>query len=105
MPNNFYILLILLLPMAAFLLLGLFGRKYFKNTSGIIATVLLLVSTVLAIYTAYGYFFEYGKVEGSYQKLVPLSFHWLEFSKTLSIDIGVLLDPISAMMLVVVTFV
>jgi len=105
MPNNFYILLILLLPLAAFLMLGLFGRKYFKNTSGIIATVLLLVSTVLAMYTAYGYFFDYGKLEGSYQKLVPLTYHWLEFSKTLSIDIGVLLDPISAMMLVVVTFV
>jgi NADH-quinone oxidoreductase subunit L len=105
MPNNFYILLIPLLPLAGFLMLGLFGRKYFKNTSGIIATALLLASTVFALYTAYGYFFEYGKVDGSYQKLVPLTYHWLEFSKTLSIDIGVILDPISAMMLVVVTFV
>ncbi|GAB2810611.1 NADH-quinone oxidoreductase subunit 5 family protein [Ferruginibacter profundus] len=112
MPNTFYILLIPLLPLAGFLLLGLFGRQYFKNTSGIIATVLLLTSTLLAIYIAYGYFFEYGKVDGSYQKIIPLTYHWLEFlptgqagSKTLSIDIGVILDPISAMMLVVVTFV
>ena len=87
-------------------MMGLFGRKYFKNTSGIIATILLLTSTVLALYTAYGYFFEYGKAaDGSYQKIIPLTYHWLEFSKTLSIDIGVILDPISAMMLVVVTFV
>lgn len=106
MPNTFYIVLIPLLPLAGFLMLGLFGRKYFKNTSGIIATILLLVSAVLAIYTAYGYFFEYGKAaDGSYQKIIPLTYHWLEFSKTLSIDIGVILDPISAMMLVVVTFV
>src|SRR5258705_382170 len=105
MPNTFYLLLIPLLPLAGFLMLGLFGRKYFKNTSGIIATALLLASTVFALLTAYGYFFEYGKVDGSYQKLVPLTYHWLEFSKTLSIDIGVILDPISAMMLVVVTFV
>ncbi len=106
MPNTFYIVLIPLLPLAGFLMLGLFGRKYFKNTSGIIATTLLLVSAVLAVYTAYGYFFDYGKAaDGSYQKIIPLTYHWLEFSKTLSIDIGVILDPISAMMLVVVTFV
>ena len=98
-------MLIPLLPLAGFLLLGLFGRTYFKNTSGVIGTTLLLISTVLALYTAYGYFFDYGKVDGVYQKLVPLHYTWLEFSKGVSIDIGILLDPISAMMLVVVTFV
>ena len=105
MPNATYIVLIPLLPLAGFFLLGLFGRTYFKNTSGVIGTTLLLISTVLALYTAYGYFFDYGKVDGVYQKLVPLHYTWLEFSKGVSIDIGILLDPISVMMLVVVTFV
>lgn len=105
MPNATYIALIPLLPLAGFVLLGLFGRKYFKNTSGIIGTALLLVSTALALYTAYGYFFEYGKVDGVYQKLVPLKYTWLEFSKGVSIDMGIIIDPISVMMLVVVTFV
>jgi len=105
MPNTFYIALIPLLPLAGFIMLGLFGRSFFKNTAGIIATTLLLASAVLALYTAYGYFFEYGKTEGVYQKLVPLQYTWLQFSDKLSIDMGVLLDPISAMMLVVVTFV
>ena len=105
MPNATYIVLIPLLPLAGFLLLGLFGRSYFKNTSGIIGTALLLISTMLAMYTAYGYFFEYGKVDGVYQKLIPLHYTWLEFSKGVSIDMGIILDPISAMMLVVVTFV
>jgi NADH-quinone oxidoreductase subunit L len=105
MPNTTYIALILLLPLAGFLMLGLFGRKYLKNTSGIIATTLLLISTVLALYTAYGYFFEYGKVDGVYQKLVPLKYTWLQFSEGVSIDMGIILDPISAMMLVVVTFI
>lgn len=98
-------MLIPLLSLAGFLLLGIFGRKYFKNTSGIIGTALLLVSTVLALYTAYGYFFEYGKVDGIYQKFVPLKYTWLEFSKGVSIDMGIIIDPISVMMLVVVTFV
>ena len=105
MPNVTYIALIPLLPLAGFLLLGMFGRKYFKNTSGIIGTTLLLISTTLALYTAYGYFFEYGKVDGVYQKLVPLHYTWLEFSKGVSIDMGIILDPISVMMLVVVTFI
>lgn len=39
------LLLIPLLPLAGFLLLGLFGRKYIKNSAGIIGTFLLLIST------------------------------------------------------------
>ena len=105
MPNATFIALIPLLPLVAFLLLGLFGRKYFKNSAGIIATILLLASTLLALYTAYGYFFEYGKMDGVYQKLVPVKYTWLQFSETVSIDMGILLDPISVMMLVVVTFI
>ncbi|MEO6404158.1 MAG: NADH-quinone oxidoreductase subunit L [Ferruginibacter sp.] len=105
MPNATYIALIPLLPLAGFLLLGLFGRRYFKNASGIIGTALLLISTGLALYTAYGYFFEYGKLDGVYQKIIPLRYTWLEFSKGVSIDMGIILDPISVMMLVVVTFI
>lgn len=99
------LMLIPLLPLAGFLLLGLFGRKHIKNASGIIGTLILLASTLLSLYTAYGYFFEYGKVDGVYQKLVPLQFAWLEFSPGLSIDMGIILDPISVMMLVVVTLI
>src|SRR5204863_8223567 len=97
------IALIPLLPLAGFLLLGLFGKKYFKNASGIIATILLLISTVLAIYVAYNYFVHSNV--GFYPKEVPLRFTWLKFSDSLSIEMGILLDPISAMMIVVVTFV
>src|SRR5436305_584979 len=105
MPNATFIALIPLLPFAGFVFLGLFGRRFFKSYSGIIATLLLLASAVIAIYVAYQYFFEFGKVNEVYQKIVPLRVTWLEFSKGLSIDMGVLLDPISVMMLVVVTFV
>jgi NADH-quinone oxidoreductase subunit L len=105
MPNATYIALIPLLPLVAFIFLGLFGKKYFKNSSGLFAAILLLLSTGLALYTAYGYFFDYGKVNGIYQTLVPLQYTWLEFSPGLSIDMGIILDPISVMMLVVVTFV
>ena len=105
MPNITYIALIPLLPLAAFVLLGLFGRKYFKNSSGIIGTLLLLCSTVLAFYAAYRYFFHSEKINGAYQKMILLKITWLEFSPGVSIDMGIILDPISAMMLVIVTFI
>ncbi len=105
MPNTTYILLIVFLPLAAFAILGLFGRKHFNQSSGLIATSLLLVSAALAFYTAYGYFFQYGKTGGIYQKIIVFKYTWLSFSPGMSIDMGVLLDPITAMMLVVVPFI
>jgi NADH-quinone oxidoreductase subunit L len=105
MLNETYLLLIPLLPLAGFVLLGLFGRKYFRNSSGIIGTLLLLASALLAIYTAYEYFFEIGKVNGIYQKIIPFQYTWLQFSEGVSIKMGALIDPISVMMLVVITFV
>ena len=105
MHYSSYIALIPLLPLASFVFLGLFGRKYLKSLSGIIGCAVLLISTVLALYTAYNYFFVDGKIGDTYQTLVPLKYTWLSFTQSLSIDMGIILDPISVMMLVVVTFV
>ncbi|HET7899128.1 MAG TPA: NADH-quinone oxidoreductase subunit L, partial [Flavisolibacter sp.] len=100
-----YIFLIPLLPLVTFVVLGLFGRKYFNTAAGLIGTVSMLATTVFCFVTAYSYFFVDGKVNGIYQKLVPASFTWLQFSPNISIDMGIVLDPISVMMLVVVSFV
>lgn len=105
MPNTLSIALIPILPLAAFVLLGLFGKSFLKKAAGGIGVLFLLTATVLAFFNAYEYFFEYGKVDGVYQKLVPFKYAWLVFSDKLSIDMGILLDPISVMMLVVVTLV
>src|SRR5262245_61126317 len=105
MSYSSYIVLIPLLPLAGFVLLGLFGRKYLKNSSGIIGTGLLLVATVLAFYTAYKYFFVDGRTGDAYQSITAVKYTWLSFSEKVSIDMGIILDPISVMMLVVVTFV
>lgn len=108
MPATIIILLIPLLPLAAFVLLGLFGKKYVGKSSGIIATLAILVSTVLALQTATQYFTGAGLLNGTFQSLQPWSYDWLVFStgqSGLSIKTGILLDPISVMMLVVVTFI
>jgi NADH-quinone oxidoreductase subunit L len=71
----------------------------------LIGTGSLLASTALSLFTAYNYFFLDGKVNGVYQKIIALKYTWLEFSPNVSIDMGVILDPISVMMIVVVTFI
>jgi NADH-quinone oxidoreductase subunit L len=105
MSNYSYIALIPLLPLLTFAVLGLFGRKYFKNASGIIGVSSLLISTVVALYTAYTYFFVNGQVNGVYEKIIAFKYTWLEFSPGVSIDMSAILDPISVMMIVVVSFV
>lgn len=100
-----YTIWILLLPFLSFVILGLFGKKNFNKSSGIVATGLLIVSAVLALYTAYQYFFVNGLQNGVYLKIEALKFTWLTFSPGVSIDMGIMLDPVSVMMLVVVTFV
>jgi len=105
MNYSSYIALIPLLPLASFAVLGLFGKKYFNNFSGIFGCLVLLVSTMLSLYAAYHYFFVDGKPNDVYQTLVPVKYTWLSFTKSLSIDMGIMLDPISVMMLVVVSFV
>ncbi len=105
MSNYLYILWIPLLPLATFVLLGLFGRKYFAKTAGMIGTASLLTSTVLSFIAANQYFFVDGKVNGVYQKIIALKYTWLQFSPNVSIDLGIIVDPISIMMLIVVTLV
>ncbi len=105
MSQPLQIALIPLLPLACFLVLGLFGRKHLSSSAGVIGTLSLLVSTLLSLQTAYQYFFVSGKVNGVFQKLVVFQYNWLEFAPDLSINIGLMIDPITVMMLVVVSFV
>jgi NADH-quinone oxidoreductase subunit L len=98
-----YTVAIPLILFFSFIIIGLgFGRLN-KMLSGIFGTLCLLVSTVLSYYTAYRYFFVDGKSNGVYQKFIAYDSLWLSFSDELQIHMGVLLDPISVMMLVVIT--
>ena len=104
MSGYLYTLLIPLLPLAVFLVLGLFGRKKMDAAAGIIGSVVLLTAAILAIITAYNYF-NTAKVNQVYQEIIACKYTWLQFSPHVSIDMGILLDPISVLMLVVVTFI
>ena len=106
MLHSKLITLVPLLPFAVFLITGLFGRKNLKNFSGILGTLALFVTFIISIYTAYEYFFVQGRdANGIFQQIIAFKYTWLEFSPGLSIDMGIILDPISIMMIVVVTFI
>ena len=103
MTNFGYTILIPLLPFMMFLLLGLAGHKLKAKLSGLLGTAGLAVITILSYFTAYKYFFGSEKAEAGYQKIQAFNTVWLNLSDKLHIDLGVLLDPISVMMLVVIT--
>ena len=103
MINFTYTIWILLLPFLVFLLLGLAGHKLKPKLSGIIGTGGLGIITFLSYLTAYQYFFVSEKVDGAYQKIIAFNGVWLQLTEHLHIDIGLLLDPISVMMLIVVS--
>ncbi len=100
-------ILILAIPLCMFLLLGLFGNKMSHKLAGILGTLGMGTTLILAYYTAFTYFFSGNEtfVNEAGERLQAIIFNidWLQFTDTLVIRLGFLLDPISAMMLVVIT--
>lgn len=99
-----YTLLILLLPFFSFLLLGICGKWLSHKTAGLIGTLVLGVVAVLSYTTAYEYFTLPRTAEGVFETLTPCNFTWLPFfNEGLHFDMGIQLDPISVMMLIVIS--
>ena len=101
---------ILLLPLLSFLLIGVVdlditktGKVWSHKAAGLIGTISLALVTILSYTTAYQYFFATERLaDGTFPTIVPFNFTWLPLG-SLHFDLGVLLDPISVMMLVVIS--
>ena len=99
-----YTILLLVLPFVSFLLLGLFGMKMRPKAAGLVGTAVVAVVAAVSYVTAWEYFFVQGRdAAGLYPTTIPWNTLWLPISGTLHIDLGILLDPISVMMLVVIS--
>ncbi|MCF6352468.1 MAG: NADH-quinone oxidoreductase subunit L [Cyclobacteriaceae bacterium] len=98
-----YIIWVPAVLLASFLVVGLFGKQLKPMLSGAIATLAILLGMVLSYTAAFQYFLGKGLVNGTYQTFIPHNWEWLQFYDTLVIKLGVMIDPISIMMLVVVT--
>ncbi len=97
-----YSIVILALPLFMFLTLALGGNKMSQKFAGILGTLGLATIAVLSYMVAFQYF-GMERVDGVRQALIPYNFEWLSFTEKLTINLGILLDPISVMMLVVIT--
>jgi len=98
--NTVWILIVLFF---AFIIVGLFGNRLKPTLAGAISTIAILFTTVISYTTAYLYFFQQGMIDGKFAMLIPFEHEWLRFSDTLAIHMGIMIDPISVMMMVVVT--
>ena len=97
-----FVFLILLLPAFSFLVLGLAGMKMPHKAAGLIGTTSLGIVTVLSYVTAFMYFGAERGADGTFPTIVPYNFTWLPLGN-LHFDMGILLDPISVMMLIVIS--
>ena len=105
--NFTYSIWILLLPLISFLVIGLpefLNKKYAwsHKTAGLIGTCSLGLVTVLSYFTAFQYFTSPRLADGTLATFVPYNFTWLPLGH-LHFDLGILLDPISVMMLIVIS--
>ncbi len=100
-------ILILAIPLFMFIFLGLLGMKMTHKLAGTLGTLGMGTVLVLSYYTAFNYFFsgapEFVNAAGDRLQFLVFDQTWLQFTESLVIKLGFLLDPISAMMLVVIT--
>lgn len=100
-----YSVAILLIPLLTFLFLGLVGMKLSHKAAGVIGTCAMGIVGVIAYSIAFTYFFGTSQgqiIDGIRQQIEVFNITWLQFTDFLTIKLGVYLDPISAMMLIVI---
>ncbi len=100
-------ILILAIPLFMFIFLGLCGKKMSHLLAGTLGTLGMGTVLVLAYSTAFNYFFSgdplFINEAGERLQYIVFNQTWLQFTENLTISLGFFLDPISAMMLVVIT--
>jgi NADH-quinone oxidoreductase subunit L len=103
-----YTLLILLVPFLMFIIISFTSANRSRLLSGlptayysILGTSGLFIITLLSYWTAYSYFTN--PSGATFQPIEAFQYRWLQFTDTLIIHLGILLDPLSVMMLVVIT--
>ncbi len=102
MTGYTYTVFIIMIPLVMFLVTGLLGMKWKPIISGVLGTIGMGISWILSLATAGSYFFGAHHAAG-FQAIIPFEITWLKFTENLIIKMGIYLDPISVMMLVVVT--
>src|SRR3989442_12651804 len=85
------------LPLAAFLVCGLFGRRWLGHWSGVVASAAVGLATVIAV----GIFFE---VLAGQTRTGGTLYSWIAVGD-FTVNLSALADPLSSWMLLVLTIV
>ncbi len=99
-------ILILALPLGMFLLLGILGGKMSHKLAGVLGISGMGATMVISYIVAFTYFFSGNPefiADGVRQMHTFFDETWLAFTPQLVVKLGFLIDPIAAMMLVVIT--
>ena len=99
-------IMILALPLFMFLFLGLGGVKMSRKMAGVLGILANGALLVMCYWVAFTYFFSGDPafiVDGVRQQVQLYDVTWLAFTDRMVVNIGFLLDPICAMMLVVIS--
>ncbi len=95
-------LAVVLIPFGVFIVTGLLGSRLPKRLSGLLGTSGMFMSFIFSLMIAFNYFTAASNSD-SFHIQIPFHMLWLNFGDLLHVDLGILLDPISVMMLIVVT--
>ena len=92
---------IILAPLAGAIILGLIGKRLGERAVGLIACSTVAVSTILAFYA---FFFRLLPLEESNRRIFETLFTWIRVG-SFRTDFSLLLDPLSGVYIVFITFV
>ena len=103
MNSYAYTLLIPLIPFLVFVFVGMAEDKLKGKLGGLIGTAGLGIATFLSYMTAIKYFITDHVAGTAFTSSKAFEITWLHLTDKLTINLGILIDPISVMMLVVIT--
>ena len=91
------------LPFVSFLVVAILLRPWSKKASGLVATGSILSAMGFAYWVAWEYLQKFPLGAGEHPAIIPWSMEWLRFQQDMTASVGVLIDPISVLLLIVVT--
>lgn len=94
---------ILLFPLLSFIINGIWIHRYNRHMAAGVSIVFSAASMAWAVALVQQWLSATHGVHGAVEPIIPWNFRWLPMLGALQVKIGLLLDPISAMMLVVVS--
>ncbi|MBF0351542.1 MAG: NADH-quinone oxidoreductase subunit L [SAR324 cluster bacterium] len=97
-----YAWLIPAMPLFSFFIAGIIIRPISNKVAGLVATLSVGISATLSYILAFRYISRFSE-SGSFPMMVPWSGEWLRYQESLTVSVGVLIDPLSLLLMVVVT--